>query len=108
MPAKSKQQVKYIWEKEIIYFGKITNIEILNRVPSYVYNKWDIDGNIGEKGVGYSCNLLGAQVWKSLGTNSDAMTCFMRQFIDMDETSGFCSSGQTNRYIQVFIAYNPI
>lgn len=108
LPTLSKEEVKYYWEQEIIQLGKSTNIEILNRVPAYIYRKWDIDGNIGERGGGYSCNLLGAQVWKSLGTNSDAMTCFMRQFIDMDETSGYCPQGQTNRYLQVFISFNNI
>jgi hypothetical protein len=101
-----KEELKYYWEQEIIPLGKSTNIEILSRVPSYVYNKWDIDGNIGEKGIGYSCNLLGAQVWKVIRNNPDAMSLFMRQFIDMELTSGFCSAGQNNRYIQVYLAFS--
>ncbi len=96
-----KSELKYYWEKEIIPLGKSTNIEILSRVPSYVYNKWDIDGN-----TNYNCNLLGSQVWKVIRNNPDAMTLFMRQFIDMEETSGFCPQGQVNRYIQVYLAFS--
>jgi hypothetical protein len=33
------------------------------------------------------------------------MALFMRQFIDMDETSGYCPQGQTNRYLQVYLAF---
>jgi hypothetical protein len=103
----SLDELRYYWEEEIIPYGKSTNIEILSRVPKYVYQKKDIDGNINSP-TGYSCNILGAQVWKSIRHNKDAINAFMGQFKDMEETSGFCPQGQTNRYIQIFISFNNI
>lgn len=65
----------------------------------HVYRLHSVDMNIG----GYSCNLLGSQVWKLIKNNKDAKLLFMEQFRDM--ATGYCEQGQTNRYLQVYSAF---
>ncbi len=65
----------------------------------HVYRLHSVDMNVG----GYSCNLLGSQVWKLIKNNEDAKLLFMEQFRDM--TTGYCEQGQTNRYLQVYNAF---
>ena len=67
----------------------------------HVYRLHSADMNIG----GYSCNLLGSQVWKLIKNNEDAKILFMEQFRDM--ITGYCEQGQTNRYLQVYKAFIP-
>lgn len=65
----------------------------------HVYRLHSVDMNVG----GYSCNLLGSQVWKLIKNNEDAKLLFMEQFRDM--ATGYCEQGQTNRYLQVYNAF---
>ncbi len=65
----------------------------------HVYRLHSVDMNVG----GYSCNLLGSQVWKLIKNNEDAKVLFMEQFRDM--ATGYCEQGQTNRYLQVYNAF---
>lgn len=101
LPLVTGDEVNQIWREEIIPFAESTNHYILKDVVPYIYRKDDIDGN-----TGYSCNVLGAQVWKSIKDNPDGIVNFMQQFIDILETNGPCPQGQSNRYIQVFLAFN--
>lgn len=65
----------------------------------HVYRLHSVDMNVG----GYSCNLLGSQVWKVIKNKEDAKKLFMEQFRDM--ATGYCEQGQTNRYLQVYNAF---
>ncbi len=65
----------------------------------HVYRLHSVDMNVG----GYSCNLLGSQVWKLIKNNEDSKLLFMEQFRDM--ATGYCEQGQTNRYLQVYNAF---
>ena len=101
LPLIDGDEVNQIWKEEIIPFAESTNHPILKDVVGYMYRLDDIDGN-----TQYSCNVLGAQVWKSIRDNADGIINFMQQFIDMHDTNGFCTQGRSNRYIQVFLAFN--
>ena len=101
LPPITGDEVNFFWKEEIIPFAESTNHYILKDVVGYMYRLDDIDGN-----TQYSCNVLGAQVWKSIRDNADGIINFMQQFIDMHDTNGFCMQGRTNRYIQVFLAFN--
>ena len=75
-------------------------IQPLRQTVEYVYKKNDVDPN-----TGFNCNLLGASVWKTIRQNKDGIRIFMNQFIDMFLTNGTCPMGQTQRYLQVFVAF---
>ena len=92
---------KYL--NEIIELANESRIEVLIRYVPQTLRKNDIDGN-----TNYSCNMLAARIWKTIRDNPDAMVLFLKQYIDMYETNGFCSQGQSNRYIQVYLAFNEV
>ena len=98
LPFVTGDEVNQIWREEIIPFAESTNHYILKDVVGYMYRLDDIDGN-----TQYSCNVLGAQVWKSIRDNPDGIVNFMQQFIDIAETNGPCPARQDKSlYTSIF------
>lgn len=104
LPSLNNLEIEKCWREILIESKEYPHDIQISAMQTYRCN--DLDTNLTRNG--YWCHTLGAQVWKLIRHNKDAIIVFMEQFRDMN--TGRCPAGQSNRYLQVynsFLGFTP-
>ncbi len=89
-----------LYKNEILEAAQNFNDHRVSYAVHTVFNKNDVDIN-----TNFHCNTLAAAVWKIAKEKDDGKTVFLLQYLDMFLTNGYCPMGQTQRYLQVLLAF---